>query len=322
MTTRAEVNRGSSGRLHHIDMLRALLMLQVLPFHVASIYAGNGDFIVSSSDTSWLVTVISRAVGIFSMTGFFLISGLLTTLYLKRRDAGQWMRMRLQRLGIPFVFGLFLLSPLSLIGASWAAAQGSTTAIAWGMTGDLRSDMLGAGRNWIGHLWFLPTLLIYSAAVWWLARRGLLSAVLDRVAAHLRYFPGQFLPYLIVLLWLGVFRVAASMLVWTCRHVLGIEVPTLIVIDIGNWLVYLAPFLLGLTIGHDPKLQQKLFIVSWLRILLVSSGLVFLILLSEPGDLLPRAAYRFVWGATAGLTVLLIVAWSARLVKDGSRWTS
>lgn len=306
-------------RMHHFDILRAVLVLQVLPFHVAVMYAHGGEFPLASPNKDWIVTVFSRATGIFTMTGFFLISAFISVLYLKKRDAGKWMRMRAIRLGIPFLTGLAILGPLTVFGTSLAASQGNLMALNWA-NGRWPQDLWDAKTQWVGHLWFLPTLLIYTLVVWRLSHAGTLRSALDAIAGRLLALPGPMSAWAIVLVLAGGWRVASSGFIWSMDRLFGLNFPLALVIDLGNWLLYLPPFVLGLTLAHSEALREWLFRLSLPRIIATAIGVAVLVVVHEPEWLVGAGLHRFLKGATAVAIVLLIIGWTQGRVGQAPGW--
>jgi glucans biosynthesis protein C len=137
-------------RFHAMDTLRGFAMLLGVFLHAALPYM--------TRDISWpgqdqhprmVFDVFVGLVHGFRMQLFFFIAGFFARLLFHRIGEGPFVRHRLKRIGVPFLFGMLLLVP--------------TVHVFW-----------DDGLNWHApaHLWFLEYLLIYYA-VTFLAVRAL-----------------------------------------------------------------------------------------------------------------------------------------------------
>ena len=307
-------------RLHHLDALRALLMLQILPFHAGSIYAVVPEWLVISHERSLLVTSIIGWFGIFSMTGFFIISSWLTVNYLKRRDAGQWAKMRLERIGIPLIVCVLTISPLAMIAGSLAARLGTVTAESWGYTGDISDDLLTAGRHWIGHLWFLVTILVYTGLVLLLTRGDRLNRLLTVSTRFIETHSTPLRTWLLVLAFGAAWRAGTLLIFFTLRHGFGIETPFLAVIDIKNWLIYIPPFALGLMMGFSPVLREHLLKLSWPRIIFTAATACFLVYYPPADDAAGKLIRAVIRGSCAFAMCFVAIALVERYFTREHGW--
>ena len=94
-----------------IDWLRVLVVLMLVPYHTARIfdydpfYVKNGRLVAELS--YWFVNVGDA----FAMRLLFLLAGAATWFALRRRSSGQYAIERVQRLLIPFIWGVLVLAP-------------------------------------------------------------------------------------------------------------------------------------------------------------------------------------------------------------------
>ena len=133
-------------------------MLLGIPYHASLLWAA-GDWHIDAG-TDMFVEVIGRSISLFQMPVFFLVSGFFAALLLARRSTGRWLWQRVQRLGIPLLFGLLIIAPVNdWIAFTYEARQPVGPAI-W--------DRMTRLKN-VSHLWFLATLLqlCIAAALCW-----------------------------------------------------------------------------------------------------------------------------------------------------------
>ncbi|MCW2397665.1 acyltransferase family protein [Sphingobium sp. B2D3C] len=147
-----------SGREHHWDSMRALLMLLGIPYHVAMAYRANDVWIVNAGEGDLIFTWIAGIIHLFRMPAFFVIAGYFAALLLMRRAPGAWMKNRLIRLGLPFVAALLTLNPLLNLFCELSNFS------LWGALGSLEKNSLQSGGYWVRHLWFIIVLLYLCGA--------------------------------------------------------------------------------------------------------------------------------------------------------------
>ena len=133
-------------------------MLLGIPFHASLAFAGGHWLVMSGSRDPFLV-LVPPILSDFRMPGFFLIAGFFAAMLLERRPRGVWLAGRVERLGLPLVFGMATIVPLQAGILSLAPA---------GLVDPV------AAADPLSHLWFLPALLWLSlllAASWPLVKR-------------------------------------------------------------------------------------------------------------------------------------------------------
>lgn len=264
----------ATGRLHDLDAARAFLMLLILPVHAASMYAHGDGWFVHADESSWLLTGVAAALGMFSMPGFFIVAGILTAIVLFRRDASAWMKGRLIRLGVPLLVSMAVLSPIAIVAGTLAVWDGAPGAAEAGFSVHLSENLLRPGQHWIGHLWFLPTLLVLSAFVWLLAVSGWLEKVtgtLARLALSLRH---SALIWGSVLVFCMVWRTGVSGVFYVLENRYGIGLPLNGMIDLRAWAMYMPFFGLGIVVAHSRELFEQLARITPLRLIVVGVSAV------------------------------------------------
>lgn len=157
----------SSERRHDLDWVRVIVVLLLFVFHSARVFDPAEPFYVWSEQKSTFLQ--HTVIGLFSqwaMPLLFLVSGSATWYALGKRNAGRYLRERVLRLLVPFVFGVLVIVPpqayLALLdhgdpARSYPVFLGSYFSD-W-------SDLSGYfGTFTPAHLWFIVFLLAYSIA--------------------------------------------------------------------------------------------------------------------------------------------------------------
>ncbi|MEO3790193.1 acyltransferase [Nonomuraea sp. B10E15] len=147
-------------RLLHVDNLRTALMALVVIHHSVIAYSNvQGWYYTEPADSSGglldLLLVVNQA---FFMGAFFLVSGLFVPRSYDRKGAGQFLRERLLRLGVPLLLWLLLIRPLVTIGRYTAAAEAAAR-----QGTDLPYWKFYLLHYTPGPLWFVEVLLVFSA---------------------------------------------------------------------------------------------------------------------------------------------------------------
>lgn len=92
-------------RLHHLDALRALTMVLILPAHALATIGLRGGWNDVEASIYWTVHV-------FRLPLFFLIAGFFAALLIRARGVPELLRNRAVRIGIPLVVGVAAVAPL------------------------------------------------------------------------------------------------------------------------------------------------------------------------------------------------------------------
>ncbi|GAA3906208.1 hypothetical protein GCM10022207_89570 [Streptomyces lannensis] len=99
-------------RRPELDAIRMLVVIGLVFFHSALVFAADDDFYVKNAETTETIMIIAGFGVVWAMPLLFLISGLGAWHSLQRRGAGGFARERLLRLGVPLVFATLALNPL------------------------------------------------------------------------------------------------------------------------------------------------------------------------------------------------------------------
>jgi glucan biosynthesis protein C len=133
------------GRIDGLNAWRAALMLGGLLVHGSVL-----------TDDLPLFRGIELTSAAFRMGAFFAISGMLAALVMARRQPIEWFAKQSVRVGVPALFGILVLSPitsLTMRGAAHPVDRAATSLFDW------------------HHLWFLFVLLLYQAVAYLLFTR-------------------------------------------------------------------------------------------------------------------------------------------------------
>ena len=144
-------------REYFLDSIRAYLMLLGVPFHVSLIYSSQ-KWAVNSLDPSLWLTVLNDFIHAFRMQVFFVISGYFSYMLYLRYQPQRWLKVRLERVGIPMLTAVPLITlPQFFMLKAWTQKIGN-----WdGFTLYQKYNTL----MWelISHLWFLLVLVILTS---------------------------------------------------------------------------------------------------------------------------------------------------------------
>lgn len=248
-------------REYFLDSIRAWLMLLGVPFHVSLIYSAQHWTVNSASSSLWL-TLFNEFIHSFRMQVFFVISGYFSYMLYLRYQPGRWLKVRLERVGIPFLAAIPLITipqffMLKNIADKFPDWDHSTTyqhynTLVWQL---------------ISHLWFLLVLILLTVGGIFLF--ALLRRHSDKLSAMTVTWPRLFgaLTFAI-LLWAGFRR----LLLWQLPSVLSDGLFTLAVMQT---LFYLPFFLLGAFAWINP--QAKALFTRPHPVLWIGAVVVFIL---------------------------------------------
>ena len=146
---------GPAPRRAYLDNLKTVLVTGVIVGHVSITYADIGSWAYHepSANKAYLLPAALIVIlgSLFAMGLFFLIAGFLTPRSLARKGPAGFIRDRLARLGVPFLFMLLVFPIVRRIG------DGSGKSLAWFFRDQLKDPDPGP-------LWFVFVLLLFSCA--------------------------------------------------------------------------------------------------------------------------------------------------------------
>ncbi len=133
-------------RFRYIDFSRSVLFSLGLLLHAAWLLRERSRTLAGVHDV----------IHSFRMECFFVIAGFLAATMLSAHSPEEFLRRRLRRLAIPMIFCGLTFNTLL------ACAHQPT----WYDVSFLATPSYWLERNWLGHLWFLGTLIIYVCVVY------------------------------------------------------------------------------------------------------------------------------------------------------------
>ncbi|PKH26284.1 glucans biosynthesis protein MdoC [Enterobacterales bacterium CwR94] len=143
-------------REYFFDSIRAWLMLLGVPFHLSLIYSSHGWSVNSAQPTLWL-TVFNDFIHAFRMQVFFVISGYFSYMLWQRYQQTQWLKVRVERVGIPMLAAI----PLLTLPQFFLLRAFSPKAVSWDSM-SLYQKFNALSWDLISHLWFLLVLILFT----------------------------------------------------------------------------------------------------------------------------------------------------------------
>jgi len=149
-----------------IDWLRVLVILMLVPYHTARIFDPDPFYVKNDQLTSVFSYGFVALGDAFAMRLLLLLAGAATWFALRRRSGGQYALERVQRLLVPFVWGLLVLAPPNAYFARriHAGYEGSYIQFypRFFEVGSGGIFMDFAGGFTMAHLWFILILFVLS----------------------------------------------------------------------------------------------------------------------------------------------------------------
>ncbi len=104
---------GAEGRLHFLDHLRAVIILLVIVLHASITFmvAPPPWWYVIAPTNSMLFTVLVLLVDVPIMQALFFIAGFFAYTSLEKHGSARFLRQKVVRLGLPWLFGVVFLAP-------------------------------------------------------------------------------------------------------------------------------------------------------------------------------------------------------------------
>ena len=158
-------------RRHDIDALRALAFALVILYHVAMYYVAGWDWHLKSPHAANWLQWPMRALNLWRMDLVFMVSGIAFGFLRAGQSRGALLRTRSLRLLLPLAFGMLVVVPFQ------PYAQGVANGLVQPGFGAFLLRYFsggpwprGAFDGWEGsmtwnHLWYLPYLWAYTAAI-------------------------------------------------------------------------------------------------------------------------------------------------------------
>lgn len=148
-------------RRYELDWLRILAVFGLIPFHAAIIFSlGGGDYIKNATRSA-IMGQIATFVTFWGIPLLFLVAGASSWFALSVRAPGDWVRERIKRLLVPFVFGVLAIVPIQVYFGRLSDPRYHEPYPVFYVQffAGFRLDRVA---DYLAHLWFVPCLLAYS----------------------------------------------------------------------------------------------------------------------------------------------------------------
>lgn len=164
-----------------IDNLRTIAVLLLVPFHTILLYSYL-PYHLHEAELSPTAHRLALVIHIWHMPILFLLAGCSAAAALSKRSVRHFIRERLKRLGIPLLFGIFVLVPPMIyleristqVANRWSPINFDGTFFEF-YPEFFRCCYPEANLSY-HHLWFLQFLLVFSLLLWpvwrWLSGPG------------------------------------------------------------------------------------------------------------------------------------------------------
>ncbi|HHP7240026.1 MAG TPA: acyltransferase family protein [Cyclobacteriaceae bacterium] len=147
-------------RRYDLDWLRVIVFLLLILYHVGMFFVPWSWHIKNNVIYDWLQLPM-LFVNQWRLPILFVISGMGTSFALSYRSAGQFIKERNLRLGIPLVVGMLLIIPPQVYVERIVDGDFSGDYLSFWPNEVFKGIYPEGNFSW-HHLWFLPYLLVYS----------------------------------------------------------------------------------------------------------------------------------------------------------------
>lgn len=227
-------------RRNEIDWIRNICILMLFVYHTAVLFTDFGDFYIKAEDSNLFSNMFILLTFSWYMPLLFFLAGASTYFALQKRNSGQYIKERIKRLLIPFIFGIVVIvPPQTYLARLWRGESNINYFSHLKMFFTNVSDFMGFDGNFSpAHLWFVIFLFAISIV-------GVL------IIKTMKTKPGQFISNKIKPIILG-----KRSLLWVLATLILLEmIPT---IGGKGVLTNLLLFILGYVAYGDNEIIEKL----------------------------------------------------------------
>ena len=153
-------------RQYDLDWIRVLATIAVFLYHCSMFFNPFPWHVKNNQLDSHGILAFSLLVGSPLMPIFFAVSGMSVYYTLQKRKAAQYIKERVLRIGVPLVFGVFILTPhqVYIERVTHQQFKGSFIDFLPHYFDGVYLDIGGSGNfAFVGlHLWYLLVLFVFS----------------------------------------------------------------------------------------------------------------------------------------------------------------
>lgn len=236
-------------RYNYLDAARGVLISLGVVIHSAIIFS-TLSWRVNSVESSTIFTYLVEFIHSFRMESFFIISGFFSMMIMEKKPINIFAKSRLYRLGIPLLFCSMFFNIIAQIISQ----------------PELLYDIIfWLGGKWVGHLWFLSNLILYSLFA----------------ALTIKYTPSEILSSIKSIKLPYVLFFIASICTLKVSQYIGWQLPKspfgdkVILLNVRNFAYYGVYYAIGFVLYLNKPLQYSFTKKLWLN---ASIFLVFFIL--------------------------------------------
>lgn len=261
--TSGEQAAGKPARRVELDWARTLVVLGLVPVHAASLFTPTADLYLKNPETNPAMTLIGVFLGVFGMPLLFFVAGAAAWFGLETRTNARYVKERISRLLVPMLFAMFTVIPFQvyvvvLSNPGIIRAVGTPITVPdylhsfvqfypqyiLGLAYFVGHPSIIGFIAFIGHLWFLLYLLVFSLVALPLFR-ALKTPRGRRLIAWLTLFSAR--PGAIFALCAPIALVdALAHSIWTGAGF------------VAETAVYLALFIYGYALYADPRFERAI----------------------------------------------------------------
>jgi glucan biosynthesis protein C len=153
-------------RRYDLDRLRVLGTGTIFVFHCLCIFSGPYFILMNPDLSPWALVLVSFML-LWMMPVFLIVSGMVTVYSLRVETGLSVVRGRVFRLVVPFVFGVFFLSPIIMYYSRLSSQAFSGSLVDFFLNGYFHGlQGFGGNFSFVGnHLWYLMYLFAFTVVV-------------------------------------------------------------------------------------------------------------------------------------------------------------
>lgn len=299
-------------RLYYVDWLRVLVILSLIPFHSALTFLKLGNVYIKSPvigiDAIPFV-IVTTPLEDFFMTLLFFLSGIATYYSFQSRQSNQFIKERIHKLLLPFIFGTLLLCPVqAYLKSLFEGFHGSYIQFIPQFFSFKIVYYLG-----YAHLWFLLYLFVFSLICLPLLNKWRKNeAQIDKIGSFITKGNHMLIPIAFIIL-----------LEFSLRPFFhGSQT---LIMDWANDAVYLSMFIFGYIFAANRQIQIKLkeYFKSSIVFGIFSLALLFFINYKWQIDGSSATYLTILWASVKGIyecsAIVFLICISSKYLNTESR---